>query len=217
MNRILHITGLLAGTALDQQQGEFLGDLHRSEERLKGLLYDLLKFHTIESGKLELQSAAYDLRALCESTAESFAARARARGLEFNVNLDEKLSPHAHGSADEIRHVLSLLFENSIELTQRGGITLCVAPALTPHHVEFSLTDTGVGLSSDRSVTLTYAGSALDKRLGVDPAGIGLALGLAKRLVDLMGGSLDIKSKPGHGSVFRFTIPLRAPAQARAA
>src|SRR5437773_8257882 len=118
MNGILGMAGLLALTSLSDEQRELLGDLQQSGQRLLGLLNEVLLFNTIESGKLNLQSVCFDARALCQSAVETQSARARAKGLEFEVSVDANLSFQPRGYPDHIRQVLALLLDNAIKFTE---------------------------------------------------------------------------------------------------
>jgi signal transduction histidine kinase len=218
MNGILGIAGYLLGTPLNEEQRELLGDVQHSGQRLLRLLQDVLKFNLIESGKLQLQSIAFDVRALCQSAADTQAAKARAKGLELKVSVDANLHPQAQGDPEQIKQVLALLLDNATKFTERGAINVRVQPALTvAGAVEFAVTDTGCGISPERLETLKYPFSQIDSSLTRNTEGIGMGLTLAKKLVGVMGGWLEFQSLPGRGSTFRFTLPLATPVEASAA
>jgi signal transduction histidine kinase len=210
MKHILDIAGALAGTASSPAQRELIGELQGAGDRLHGLLDDLLKFNTIESGKLQLDSVRCDLRAFCRVAVETHAARARAKGLQFDLCLDANLPVQAHGDPDHIRQVLALLLDNAITLTDRGAISVSIRRGMTPPNVEFAITDTGRGICAD--ATLKYPSSLIDSALPPNTEGTGMGLTLAKQLIDVMDGWLEFDSKPGLGSTFRFTLPLAAAA-----
>jgi signal transduction histidine kinase len=208
MNGILGMAGLLAETQLSDEQRELLTDVQQSGQRLFGLLKDVLMFNTIESGKLQLQCTCFDVRAVCQSAVETHAAKARTQGLEFTISLDAKLPSEAQGYPNYIKQVLALLLDNAIKFTDRGAISVSIRPAVTPHTVEFTVRDTGCGISRERLTTLKYPFSQGDSSLTRPAEGIGMGLTLAKQLVDLMGGWIEILSKPGQGSTFSFCLPL---------
>jgi signal transduction histidine kinase len=208
MNGILGMTELLAGTPLSDDQRELVKDVQQSGQRLLALLNDVLMFNTIESGRLNLQSIFFDLRSLCQSAVEAQSTKARAKGLDFKVSVDPNLSAQAQGYPDHIRQVLALLLDNAIKFTEKGAISVNVRPAVTPHTVEFAVTDTGRGIPPDRLATLKYPFSQLDSSLTRHAGGIGMGLTLAKQLADVMGGWLEFHSQPGRGSTFSVFLPL---------
>src|SRR5207247_10154315 len=136
-------------------------------------------------------------------------ARARAKGLEFEVSVDANLSFQPRGYPDHIRQVLALLLDNAIKFTENGAISLHAEPVPTvARAVKFAVTDTGCGISAERLAILRHPFSQIDSSLTRNAGGIGMGLTLAKQLVGLMGGSLEVHSKPGQGSTFSFTLPL---------
>jgi signal transduction histidine kinase len=192
--------------------------MQHSGERLLGLIQGVLKFNTIDSGRLQLQSIPFDVQALCQSAADSQAAKARAKNLELKVSVAEGSSSLAHGDPEQIKQVLTLLLDNAIKFTKRGTISVRVQPAVTKARaLEFAVTDTGCGIPLERLETLKYPFSQIDSSLTRSAEGIGMGLTLAKQLLSLMGGWLEFQSKPGGGSTFRFTLPADAPARANAA
>jgi two-component system, NtrC family, sensor kinase len=218
MNGILGLAGLLAATPLNEEQGTMLADMRQSGERLFGLIQGILKFNTIESGRLQLQSIPFDAQALCQSAADLQAAKARIKGLELKVSIAEGCSSQAYGDPEQIKQVLTLLLDNAIKFTKRGTVSVHVQPAVTKARaLEFVVTDTGCGIHPERLETLKYPFSQIDSSLTRNAEGIGMGLTLAKQLVNLMGGWLEFQSKRGAGSTFRFTIPVDAPARANAA
>jgi signal transduction histidine kinase len=218
MNGILGNVDVMTTTALNEEQKTVLADLRHSGERLLGLIQGVLKFNTIESGKLQLQSVPFDVRALCQSAADGQAAKARAKNLELKVSVADHGSSQAQGDPEQIKQVLALLLDNAIKFTERGAVTIQVRPAgTTVRALEFAVTDTGCGIPPERLETLKYPLSQIDSSLTRVADGIGLGLTLAKKLVGLMGGWLEFQSKPGRGSTFRFTLPVDASVQPIAA
>lgn len=218
MNGILGNIDVMKTTALSEEQKTLLADLQHSGDRLLGLIQGVLKFNTIESGKLQLQSVPFDVRALCQSAVNGYAVKARAKNLELKVCVADNCSSPAQGDPEQIKQVLALLLDNAIKFTERGAVTVHVQQAgTTVCALEFAVTDTGCGIAPERLETLKYPFSQIDSSLTRVADGIGLGLTLANRLVSLMGGWLDFQSKPGRGSTFRFTLPVDASVQPIAA
>jgi signal transduction histidine kinase len=218
MNGILGNLDLMTTTALSAEQKAALADMRHSGERLLGLIQSVLKFNTIESGKLQIQSVPFDLRALCQSAADGQAAGARAKNLELKVSIANSCPVQAQGDPEQLKQVLTLLLDNAIKFTERGTVSVHVQPAATtPRALEFAVMDTGCGIVPERLETLRYPLSQIDSGLTRVAEGIGMGLTLARQLVGLMGGWLEFQSKPGRGSTFRFILPVDASAQPIAA
>jgi signal transduction histidine kinase len=208
MNGILGTAEVLKGTSLSEDQLALIHDLQHSGEHLHRLIRDMLQFNQIESGKLQLQSVPFDLRTLCETAIESQVGRARAKALELKARVDTNVPPRVRGYPDHIKQVLTLLIDNAIKFTDEGAIEVRVRPAVTPHNMDFLVVDSGRGIPPDRLAVLKHPFSQLDASLARRNQGIGMGLTLTRQLVDVMGGWLEFQSKPGHGSTFRFTLPL---------
>ena len=211
MNGILGSAELLRETSLTEEQLALLDDLQHSGQQLHRLIRDMLQFNHIESGKLQLQSVPFDLRMLCENAIESQAEKARAKALELKARVDTNVPGRVRGYPDHIKQVLALLIDNAIKFTDEGAIEIRIRPAVTPHNVDFLVVDSGQGISPDRLAVLKHPFSQLDASLTRRNQGIGMGLTLTKQLVEVMGGWLEIQSRAGYGSTFRFTLPL-APA-----
>jgi len=209
MNSILSTAGQLGATPLNDAQKHLLTDLQQSGQRLLGLLNDVLTFNSIESGKFNLQAVKFDLRALCDSILQDHAAKAGGKGLELKGAVHANLPSQAQGYPDHIRQVLVLLLDNAIKFTDQGSISLDIQPAAPwARTVEFSVTDTGRGISTEQMASLRHPFSQVESGQARKAGGIGMGLTLAKQLVDLMGGWLEFSSKPGQGSTFSFTLSL---------
>lgn len=214
MNGVLGMAGLLAGTPLNEEQRDMLVSLQHSGQNLLALIQGVLKFNTIESGKLRLQSVVFDVRALCQATADIYAAKARAKSLELSASVDAMVPAQMQGDPAQIKQILSLLLDNAIKFTDRGAINLRVRRDSTvPPGVEFAVIDTGSGIASDRLEFLKHPLAQIDGGFARKAEGIGLGLTLVNQLLRIMGGQLEIQSQPGEGSTFRFILPLAAPVE----
>lgn len=218
MNGILGNVDILTTTALSEEQKAVLADVRHSGERLLTLIQGVFKFNAIESGKLQLQSVPFDVRALCQSTADGLAANARAKNLALKVYVADNCPAQAHGDPEQIKQVLTLLLDNAIKFTERGSVSVHVQPsAISLSRLEFAIVDTGCGISPDRLGVLQYPLSQIDSGLNRTAEGIGMGLTLARQVVRLMGGCLEFQSQPGRGSTFRFALPLESGRQPIAA
>ena len=219
MNGILGMTELLLGTSLNDKQRRFAQAVYRSGESLLEIINDILDFSKIEAGKLELAPTDFMLRGVVEDTLELLAPRAHERGLELSFREELGLPSVVHGDPLRLRQVLTNLVANAIKFTEHGEVVVDVrrslAPAGTPADpatlsLEFGVRDTGIGIPPDVLPRLfhafTQANGGMSRRYG----GTGLGLAISRQLVELMGGAIEVRSAPGIGSEFRFTVALRA-------
>jgi signal transduction histidine kinase/DNA-binding response OmpR family regulator/HPt (histidine-containing phosphotransfer) domain-containing protein len=218
MNGILGMTELLLGTALNDKQRRFAQAVYRSGESLLEIINDILDFSKIEAGKLELAPTDFLLRGIVEDTLELLAPRAHERGLELSFREESGLPAMVHGDPLRLRQVLTNLVANAIKFTEHGEVVVDVRRAAVAQgegessafQLEFDVRDTGIGIPADVLPRLfnafTQANGGMSRRYG----GTGLGLAISRQLVELMGGTIEVRSAPGIGSEFRFTVRLQA-------
>jgi signal transduction histidine kinase/DNA-binding response OmpR family regulator len=217
MNGILGMTELLLGTPLNDKQRRFAGAVYRSGESLLEIINDILDFSKIEAGKLELAPTDFSPRAVVEDTLELLSPRAHEKGLELSFHEAIGLPTMVHGDPLRLRQVLTNLIANAIKFTERGEVVVNLRRAAQPGDaeqvaLEFEVRDTGIGIEEDVLPRLfnafTQANGGMSRRYG----GTGLGLAISRQLIELMGGRIEVKSAPGIGSQFVFSVSLRAAA-----
>jgi signal transduction histidine kinase/DNA-binding response OmpR family regulator len=218
MNGVLGTLSLLQDTPLSNEQREYVGQVQTSADTLMRIIDDILDFSKAEAGRLTIEEAEIDLRALVEDAADLMAASAQRKGLEFAVYVEPDVPNQLRGDSVRLRQVLLNLLSNAIKFTSAGAITLTVSrditsPATTPGAAEgvmlrFTVTDTGIGISSIALGRLfepfSQADSSTTRRYG----GSGLGLAIARQIAELMGGSAGASSEEGRGSTFWITARL---------
>nr|WP_316640367.1 response regulator [uncultured Roseateles sp.] len=219
MNGILGMSELLIGTALSAQQSRYAKAVQRSGETLLRIINDILDLSRVEAGKLELEHADFELRAVVEDTLEMLAPRAYEKGLELNFRERPGLPELVHGDALRLRQVLINLIANAIKFTDSGEVLVQldglegVGGEAGRWMLEFQVIDTGIGIAPDVQPRLftafTQANGSLSRRYG----GTGLGLAISRQLVELMGGQISVHSRPGQGSQFVFSLAVQAAAR----
>ncbi len=205
MHGILGMSRLLAESALTPEQGEYLEGIETSARSLLALVNDVLDFAKVESGKMELELAPFDLAQLLADLERQYRAAAREKNLEMHVEVDLPGQTHFVGDAHRLRQILINLLGNALKFTRQGSVHLRASrrsrPGQTPV-VRLEVTDTGIGIAEDATSALFQPFSQVDTSRARRFEGTGLGLSICRRLTDLMGGQIGVISKPGEGSTF---------------
>jgi signal transduction histidine kinase/CheY-like chemotaxis protein len=207
MNVMLGMTDLLAETQLTKEQRRFVDRMTSNGNALLNLINSILDLARIESGKLSLERAEFDLEELVEDIADTLSVRAHEKGLELTARIPTDVPLRPVGDAQRLRQVLINLLGNAIKFTEQGEVALTVeneAGAGSEALLRFSVRDTGIGIAPDKLdavfQSFTQADSGTTRKYG----GSGLGLTIASRLVRMMGGRIQATSELGRGSTFSF-------------
>ena len=212
MNGVLGMTELLRGTKLDGRQQKYAETISNSAESLLTIINDILDFSKIEAGKMALDDAPFDLEQVVEEAAELLAESAHSKGLELICRLPPGLHCAYRGDGMRLRQVLINLLSNAVKFTERGQVIVRVRELAGRDDqqavLRISVEDTGVGIRPDNLRQIFDSFSQEDGSTTRKYGATSLGLAISKQLVELMGGSIDVRSTPGQGSMFSFTVPL---------
>jgi len=211
MNGVLGMLGLLMREPLSSQQNHYATLARSSAEALLGLINDILDFSKIEAGKLDFELLAFDLEQQVLEFSETMAYRAKEKGLEFVLDLTNVNDSLLNGDPGRIRQVLTNLVSNAIKFTEAGSITIRMrTERIVDSRVMLSgsVIDTGIGIPSEKTLSLFDSFSQVDSSTTRKYGGTGLGLAIVKQLCELMGGGVSISSELDKGSQFDFTMML---------
>ncbi|HNR31621.1 MAG TPA: ATP-binding protein [Candidatus Hydrogenedentes bacterium] len=211
MNGIIGMADLLTHTELTDQQRQYVDAVVRSGEALVQLINDILDFSRIEANKLELETIPLNLEHLVSDVVQLLAISAHKKGLDLITRYSADTPCHFTGDPGRIRQILVNLIGNAIKFTERGHVLLdvhCEATTEDEALVRFRVADTGVGIPQEKLAQIFEMFSQADVSTTRRFGGTGLGLSISRRLVNMMGGDIQVESEPGKGAVFTFTLRL---------
>ena len=213
LNAIIGLTALLQRTELSGKQRDHLQKIDGAGQLLLGILNDLLDFSKIEAGKMEIELRAFDVRELVRRVVWTLSDRAHAKGLQLNWSVAEHVPVMLMGDPMRLAQVLLNLASNAVKFTERGHVDIRLSTrreAGERHTLRVEVQDSGIGLTPTQQARLfqsfQQADSSTTRRFG----GTGLGLAICRRLMELMGGDIGVRSEAGAGSTFWFMVTLQA-------
>ena len=211
LNGVLPLLELVLSSSLQPDQRDYLSTAHASARELLRIVDAILDYSKLDAERLELETVGLNLRELVNGVAQLLQRTAESKGLRLSVTIDPNVRLAVRGDPVRLRQVLTNLVSNAIKFTERGGVHIQVskrAETREHHEIVFAVRDTGIGIAPDVSAKLFRPFSQADASTTRVFGGTGLGLAICKRLVDLMGGHLGVKSELGKGSLFWFSVPL---------
>lgn len=207
MNSILGLTELILERAdLDEKNKERLGVVLKSGRRLMTLINDILDLSKIEAGKMEIRSEDVLLDELIEEVSSSIIPLANNKNLKYNVNREINTQIIIHVDKDRVVQVLINLLGNAVKFTDEGEVSLNISG--NEKELIFNVTDTGIGITEEDQRLVFEEFRQADGSTSRKYGGTGLGLSICKKIADLLGGDLSLKSVHGKGSTFTFKTPL---------
>lgn len=210
MNGILGMAQILQMPNLDdKQRATYVNVLAQSGKSLLHIVNDILDLSRIESGHHSLHQQSTSPLEVGSDVIDLFRPQAQSKGLSLNFTYKLDMGERVMVDPDRLRQMISNLVNNALKFTHQGSIALEVAlVGHTPPMLEFSVTDTGIGIPADKLDKLFEAFSQVDDSTTRQFGGSGLGLSIVRRLAEQMGGSVSVQSKAGHGSCFSFRVPV---------
>ncbi len=204
MNGVIGMAGLLRETSLTEEQRAYVQAIESSGRALLSIVDEILHSARQEAAGAAPDATPFDPCTLAEEVCELLAPRAHARGLDLACFVDPALSGRRMGVAGRLRQVLVNLVGNAIKFTERGGVLVRVVPA-GGEGLRFEVHDSGIGLRREEIAAIFEPFRQAPS--GHEKEGAGLGLYISRQIIEAMGGRLQVRSRPGAGSVFFFTVP----------
>ena len=211
LNGIIGMTDLLMVSILTEEQRQNLTIIKDSGDTLLRLINDILDLSKVEAGKIELEKVTFELGSLIKRITHAFEAAAREKGIALVTHLDQDLPRWGRGDPVRLEQVIGNLVSNAVKFTTTGEVRISAAPCgngQDTNAVRVVVSDSGEGIASEKMGTIFEAFNQGDASTTRRYGGTGLGLAIVSRLVDLMGGTMEVQSSLGEGSSFAFSLPL---------
>ncbi|MDE3248082.1 MAG: PAS domain S-box protein [Bacteroidota bacterium] len=211
MNAIIGMGQQLQKTALTNRQSLFLDAINNSADHLLVIINDILDISKIEAGRLNLENIGFNISALVKSAVQAMQLKAEEKGLQLEIGLDERIHPVLMGDPYRIKQVLLNLVSNAIKFTEKGSVRIectLVQEEGDRQFVGMSITDTGIGMDESFTSMLFTKFSQEDTSIARKYGGTGLGMSISKKLLEMMDGSIAVKSKKNEGTCISFKLPL---------
>lgn len=217
MNGVIGMVDLVLATPLSTEQSECLHMARTSAESLMRLVNDLLDFSSIEAGHVTFVARTFTPREITERLLAMFTPTAKQKGIVLSAFVDPAIPVQLVGDLGRLEQVLVNVLGNALKFTEKGTIALRVAayPAVDEGKllVRFSVSDTGIGIDSADIGRIFKGFTQVDDSSTRKYQGAGLGLTISRQIVEKMGGSMEVTSRPGEGSTFSFLVPLSIPSE----
>ncbi len=232
LNSLLILSKLLSDNTqgnLNDKQVEFARTINSAGSDLLNLINDILDLSKIESGTVSIEVGEMPMQHLKQHMERTFRQLASDKGLDFNVDFDPELPETIRTDEKRLQQVVLNLLSNAFKFTSKGSVTLAVRSATSgwsPSHpvlrnasraIEIAVTDTGIGIPQEKQKLIFEAFQQADGTTSRKFGGTGLGLSISREIARLLGGELQVRSKPGDGSTFSLYVPLESVAEGGAA
>lgn len=214
LGSVIGFSDLLKNTPVTPKQLQYLDNIRHSSHYILKLVNDLIDFSKLENNKIKIEAINFNFKDLIENTCQPLVPNATNKGIQLRWDVPEELDALYISDPYRIKQVLTNLVTNAIKFTQEGSVSVSVSK--DADWISIAVTDTGIGIPKNKQKAVfkefTQAHSGIEKKFG----GTGLGLTIAKRIMELLGGSISLESKEHTGSTFTVKIPnVKAPDQNR--
>ncbi len=220
LNSVIGFSRMLAGSEdLNERDQRFASLIEAASRTTLSIVNDVLDFAAIEKGGVNLRAAPFSVRSIVANVRDMIAPLADAKGLDFHVRIDSAVAELHFGDGDRMRQILVNLVSNAVKFTDQGSIDLTLiagGDAAEEQVLRFEVKDSGIGVPAEQRDAIFERFVQAPDGQTQQSGGSGLGLAISKRLVECMGGALDLQSEVGKGSIFGVTLTLPVAAAAAA-
>ncbi|MCF8359749.1 MAG: PAS domain-containing protein [Prolixibacteraceae bacterium] len=212
MNGVVGMAEVLQMTELTDDQKKMVDLIIRSGNNLLNLINDILDFSKIENGKMVIENQPFDVKTTIKEVEEMMEFSAEEKGISFYSKIDTNMPERVIGDSFRFKQILINLVSNAIKFTREGEVVIeadFIGNSVDSHCIVFKVCDTGIGISEKEQENLFEAFTQADQSSTRKYGGTGLGLAICNRLVDMMGGKLQVESEKGRGSVFYFDLNFK--------
>ncbi len=208
LNAVIGLSGLLSDTSLDEKQSEFVSTIKVSGENLLSIINNILDYSKIESGKLELEYSEFNTREVVENVLDVIASLNHRDNLEIVYKMDSNVPNYLIADVNRFQQVLVNLVGNALKFTEKGEIvtSLKLIEESERNFLEVTISDTGIGIPENRKSRLFQSFSQVDASTTRKYGGTGLGLVISKKLIEAMGGTINVESEINKGTTFTFNF-----------
>lgn len=207
LNGVLGMAGLLRDTGLTPEQASYVDAVQTSGEALLSLINEILDFSRIEAGKMDLVEESVEIERLVEGVVELLSPRAQDKGIEIAAMIHPDVPAAVMGDGARLRQILMNLAGNAVKFTASGGVGIRVE-ASAGSMLMMTVADTGPGIAAERLDAIFEEFEQAEATTARSHGGSGLGLAITRRIVQRMGGTISVMSRPGAGAMFRVAVPL---------
>lgn len=209
LSTIIGYTELLGNSEVNNKQSYFIKNIKNSSDYITQLVQDLLDFSQIEAGKITIEKVPFLLPEIMEEVAKSIQTVYKNKNIELNITFDERLNKKIVGDPFRLKQVLSNIIGNAYKFTEEGYIKINAGVVYDERFFEITIKDSGIGIEKANQKLVfeefTQANEGIEKKYG----GAGLGLFICQKIINILGGKLDLKSTFGKGSTFAIILPLQ--------
>jgi signal transduction histidine kinase/ActR/RegA family two-component response regulator len=219
LNGVIGFTDLLLDEELPPHQAELVSTIRNCGNTLLSLISDILDLSKIESGRFDLEMIPFSLRHCLEDVLGSFEPALREKNLAVSSVVEESVPEEIVSDPKRLRQIFFNLIGNAVKFTSQGGIAIRVRASSPPGGrliMACEITDTGIGIPEAEQQRIFEAFGQADTSIHRRFGGSGLGLAICRKIVDALGGTISLRSVPGEGTTFEFTIPAYRNTQASA-
>lgn len=212
LNGILTMTELLLQAGLNEEQKEFADNIFSSSKTLRSIVNDILDLSKLEAGKVTVNQAKFNFSYFMKEIDSVYKRVAEEKSLNFDIEYGENVPELMTTDRRRLMQVLTNLIRNALKFTEKGGVKVLVsydAKSKTTGVLQFEIVDTGIGIDKEDIEELFKDYSQVSRSLKQELEGTGLGLSISKRLVELLGGEIGVRSVKGKGSTFWFHVPVK--------